>query len=85
MELAMQSPDKAPPNEAMDAQLAPGFRFSTCAGGDGEDQDVVTVLDVTRTHVLLESSGDLNGWRPIGLIAEAIAEASGQRSLRKLR
>lgn len=70
---------------AIAAQLAPGFEFSTYAGGDGEDQDVVTVLDVTLTHVLLESSGDLNGWRPIELIAQAIAEASGLRSLRKLR
>ena len=81
----MQSQDKTPPNAAMTARVVPGLRFSTCAGGDGEDQDVVTVLDVTRTHALLESSGDWNGWRPLELIAEAIAEASGQRSLRKLR
>jgi hypothetical protein len=29
------------------AQVGPGFRFSTCTGGDADDQDVVTVLEVT--------------------------------------
>ena len=59
-----------------------GLQFCTFVGGDEDDFDVVTVIEVTPTHVLIESSGDWNGWRPIDLIAEAIAEASAQRSPR---
>ena len=77
----MHSQDKMP----IPRQVAPGFRFSTCSSGDGEDEDVVTVLEVTHSHVLLESSGEWSGWRPLELVSGAIAEASGRRSLRKLR
>lgn len=62
------------------AQVGPGFRFSTCTGGDADDQDVVTVLEVTPSHALLESTGDWNGWRPLDLVMSAIAEASVQQS-----
>lgn len=64
------------------AQVVPGLRFSTCTGGDEDDHDVVTVLDVTPSHVLLESTGDWNGWRPLDLVLSAIHEASEWRSLR---
>lgn len=70
---------------SLPAQVVPGFRFSTCAGGDEDDHDVVTVLEVTPSHALLESTGDWNGWRPLDLVAGAIAEASAQQSLRKPR
>lgn len=62
------------------AQVVPGLRFSTCTGGDEDDHDVVTVLEVTPSHVLLESAGDWNGWRPLDLVTSAIAEASVQQS-----
>lgn len=70
---------------ASPAQVVPGLRFSTYVGSDEEDRDVVTVLDVTPSHALLESSGDWNGWRPLELVASAIAEASVQQSPRTQR
>lgn len=69
----------------MPANLVPGLRFSTYAGSDDEDPDVVTVLEVTPSHVLLESSGDWCGWRPLDLVVSAIAEASAQQSPRTRR
>lgn len=69
----------------LSVNLIPGQRFSTCAGSDDEDQEVVTVLEVTPSHVLLESSGDWNGWRPLDLVVTAITEASAQQSPRTRR
>ena len=53
--------------------------------GDPEDQDHVRIKRVTATHVLLESTCDLNGWKPRPLIASLIAEANAMQSLRKLQ
>lgn len=62
--------------------IFPGFSFSTCSGGNEDDQDVVTVLEVTTSHALLESAGEWNGWRPLDLVLSAIHEASVWRPLR---
>lgn len=76
---------KVQKGKKLSANLIPGQRFSTCAGSDDEDQEVVTVLEVTPSLVLLESSGDWNGWRPLDLVVTAIAEASAQQSPRTRR
>lgn len=64
--------------------LKPGATFAVCHG-DIEDTEPVTVIEVTPTHVLLKSRGDLNGWKPRELVEGAIAEANEQLSLRTQR
>lgn len=53
--------------------------------GDIDDCEPVTIKKVTHTHVLLDSCGDLNGWKPRELVEGAIAEANERLSLRTQR
>lgn len=52
-----------------------GTQFAVYTG-DPEDQEIVTVVRATATHVQLESAGEMNGWKPIELVEAAIAEAN---------
>lgn len=65
-------------------RLEPGATFAIFQW-DAEDCEPVTIVEVTSTHVLLESRGDLNGWKPRQLVEGAIAEANGQRFPRTQR
>lgn len=64
--------------ERQQVRLERGATFAVCAG-DPEDQELVTINEVTPTHVLLKSRGDMNGWKHRELVEGAIAEANALR------
>lgn len=60
------------------SELRVGQQFAV-SGIDPEDQEIVTVRKLTESHVLLESMGEMQGWKPRELVLGAIAEATAPR------
>ena len=66
--------------QAMNA-VRPGFAFGEAMGGDPDDVNVVRVVGERGDRVLLRG-GESPGWWLRAEIAELIAGASAQQSLR---